>query len=167
MNDHEQNLFLLLMIQSSYSFMWDHSDWNTLMRLSELSSHFPFSLSIASESRFAIHGSREDEEALKMNPGWVQGMILRMHQARMWGWDDKGGSGSNLHPTTFQQYLMFCFTKPESWLINSHRTRDMMSHAGPGYTRIIQRKPFASSRLGSRETPGMGKSLQKFICMQQ
>lgn len=27
------------------------------------------------------------------------------------GVDDRGGSVSNLHPTTFQQYPMFCFSK--------------------------------------------------------
>lgn len=59
------------------------------MRLSELSSHFPFSLSIASESRFAIRGRREDEDALEMNPGWVQGMLLRMHHCLV----KKGGGG--------------------------------------------------------------------------
>lgn len=58
------------------------------MRLSELSSHFPLSLSIASESRFAIRGSREEEEALKMNAGQVHGMILRMHRhlIKQGGW---------------------------------------------------------------------------------
>lgn len=47
--------------------------------------------------------------------------------------------------------------QPECWLINSYRTREVMSHSGPYYTRIIQCKPCTSNRLGSRETPGMGK----------
>lgn len=146
------------MIQSSYSFMWDHSDWNTLMKLSEPSSHFPFSLSIASESRFAIRGRREDEEALKMNPGWVQGMNLRIHQARMWGWDDHRGSVSSLHSIpAVPNALLFQGAQPECWLSNSHRIRELMSQAGPGYTTIIQCQPHTSSRLGGRETPGMGK----------
>jgi len=59
------------------------------MRLSELSSRFPLSLSIAAESRCAIRGSREEEDALELSPGQVQGMSLRMHRCLV----KQGGRG--------------------------------------------------------------------------
>lgn len=143
------------MIQSSYSFMWDHSDWNTLMRLSELSSHFPFSLSIASESRFAIRGSREDEKWTQGGSrGWSSGCTKwgcggEMTEEAVWATCTLQHSSST-QCSVFQR----CSLGADSLI---HTESGMMSHAGPGCTRIIQCKPHTSNRLGSRETPAMGK----------